>query len=63
MRLNTDSDSSIRFVDIPKPILSEAWHKDVDVIFKSTKPMPNRWWRFWWWALLGVRFRKPGEDA
>ena len=27
--------------------------------FHLDKPMPNGWWRFWQWALLGWKWRKP----
>lgn len=25
---------------------------------QSTKPLPNRWRRFWYWALLNMRWEK-----
>jgi hypothetical protein len=34
-----------------------------DIMFNFTKPMPNPFRRFWYWALLGWRWEKISEET
>ena len=46
------TDPGWRLVD-PPPILSVLTIADGAMTVASCKPMPGRWRRFWYWALLG----------
>ncbi len=45
----------IRF---PEPVLSELKMGQADVAIRSSKPMPNRWHRFWYKVLLDWEWRE-----
>lgn len=45
-----------RFIDSYKP--KSRLHITPGLALYSLSPMPNRWWRFWQWLLLGWRWSK-----
>lgn len=53
--------SSIRgphlLVSIPPPVRSILYIHDLVKLECPDRP-PNRWWRFWHWALLGWKWEK-----
>jgi hypothetical protein len=37
-------------------------NKDPGFVIDSILPLPNRWWRFWQWLLLGWEWEDIKED-
>jgi len=41
---------------LPKPVCELQIIPELRIT--SASPIPNRWWRFWYWVLLGWTWRK-----
>ena len=44
-------------IKVPKQQSELIW-QDGEIVFVFTKKMPNIWWRFWYYVLLGWKWRK-----
>lgn len=49
-------------IEIPKFESTLFIHDDDGIICQFPKPKPNWWWRFWYWALLGWKWKDIDES-
>jgi hypothetical protein len=53
-----EKDSQMKMIETPE-YRSELVIIKGQILVRTIHPMPNWWRRFWYWALLGWRWRKP----
>lgn len=55
---NAESGGTASIFTIHRPAYKALLIITADFHIQSARPLPNRWRRFWYWALLGWRWEK-----